>query len=163
MFKKNIQISFLFVIIASTRLFSQGYGMAVGIRVGNSFGLTAKQQIALRATAEFIVENNISDKSTTVSILAMRHVNIISRVGNFYIGGGVHRIWAENDAQQNGISGIGGFEFNFKKFNLSADYKPQINFSGNKFNSQVGISLRYIIFDRPFKNDNWKFWKNWKK
>jgi hypothetical protein len=108
-----------------------------------------------------ILSSNSSENSTTLSLLAMRHVNILTRTGNFYIGGGGHRTWIADDRNYYGLTAIGGFELNFKNFNFSADYKPQFNFGSKFLRSEVGISLRYIIFDRQIKDDSWKFWKKW--
>ncbi len=160
-FSQLVFNTFLLILTTSTSVLAQGYGTAVGIRVGDGIGLTAKQQIALRATGEVILSSKASENSTTLSLLAMRHVNILTRTGNFYIGGGGHRTWISGGSNYFGLSAIGGFELNFKSFNFSADYKPQFNFGSKLLRSEVGISLRYIIFDRQIRDDSWKFWKKW--
>ncbi len=157
--------TFLLVLLftpLSNFVFAQGYGTAVGVRVGDGLGFTLKQQIALRHTAELILQKGFSSKSTTASLLAMRHINLVTRNMNFYVGGGGHYTSfeaSENKNNRYGISGIVGFELNFGNINLSADYKPRVNFNALPNLGDTGISIRYIIAERYFKNDGWKFWK----
>lgn len=163
--KINIKLFWLILVLlplSNTTILAQGYGTAVGVRVGDGIGFTVKQQIALRATAELILQKGFQSNSTTASILAMRHLNFLTRAANFYVGAGGHYTSfdaSENKANRYGISGIVGFEINIGNVNISADYKPRINFNARPDLSSTGISIRYIIAGRYIKDDSWKFWK----
>jgi hypothetical protein len=161
----NIKVLFfaLFLIpLSNSNIFAQGYGTAIGVRGGDGIGLTLKQQIALRHTAELIAQKEFQSKRTTISLLAMRHINLITRNINFYAGGGGHYSYydeSENKSNHYGVSGIVGFEMNFGNINVSADYKPRIYVNTYPNLGGVGISVRYIIAERYFKDESWKFWK----
>lgn len=159
----NIKVFFLalFLIpLSSSTIFAQGYGTAIGVRLGDGLGITLKQQIALRHTAELIAQRE--SKSSTISLLGMRHINLITRNINFYAGLGAHYTTydkVENENSRYGISGIVGFELNFGSVNVSADYKPRVNFNAFPNLGGVAISIRYIIAERYFRDESWKFWK----
>jgi hypothetical protein len=162
-------------ILSPLSIKGQAYGTAIGARFGSGWGLTLQQQVAVHTTVEAILQSNFSGyKDVTLTVLGEQHKNLLSRGFNIYFGGGFYKTWLverENVIKQPtdpwGISPIAGLEITLGKFNLSADFKPQIKLGGDSdakgFDWQSGISIRYVLAGRYFKNDDWKFWKKWKK
>ncbi len=170
-----IKKSFLLVIFTSFSFIytisAQSYGTAIGIRI-DGFGATIQQQIAPHATIEAIVQSGFKKQDITLSLLLEKHQGLLTRNLSFYFGGGLYRTWYDktdvtrgllNDAF--GVSPIMGLELNIGKIILSGDIKPTLKLSGDGkgFTMGQGISIRYELAGRYFKNDGWKFWKKWKK
>jgi len=166
------KLFFFFLIFGFTNiLLAQSYNTVGGIRLGSEFGITAKQRIAKRITLEGILQRGATNSETTVSLLVEKHVPVISRRFNFYIGAGVHKGWIGDEKILHddpiGFSGIGGIEMTFRKLNFSFDFKPAYNISGGtqQINSQAALSIRYIFVKREsaakkfIKEEKWKVWK----
>ncbi len=164
-------ILFVLVLGFTNLLFSQSYNTVGGIRIGSEFGITAKQRIAKRITVEGILQKGITNGETTLSLLVEKHVPVLSRRLNFYIGAGVHKGWIGDEKilydNPVGITGIGGLEMTIRKLNVSFDFKPAFNISGGtqKVYSQAALSMRYVFVKREsatkkfLKEKKWKFWK----
>ncbi|MEO7310710.1 MAG: hypothetical protein ABIX01_09940 [Chitinophagaceae bacterium] len=164
--------SLLFLIVFGTlSLQAQKYTTAAGIRLGTGIGVTLQQSLWGNYTLEGIVQKGFFNDLTTISALFEQHHKIISRGTNFYIGAGPH-IGVYNQSNKTtglknpvGASFIGGLEMRFGKMLLSFDYKPSVNLTGGNgfFDSQAGVSLRYIFLKAQKKKTNkdqkWKFWK----
>jgi hypothetical protein len=168
-----IKKSFFLVIFSVFAIFytvsAQSYGTAIGIRI-DGYGLTLQQQIAPHATIEAIVQSKNEDISLT--LLYEVHQGLLTRNLSFYTGGGLYKTWYDKTDVTRGIlkdaygvSPIVGLELNIGKIILSGDIKPTIKLSGDGkgFTMGQGISIRYELAGRYFKNDDWKFWKKWKK
>ncbi len=144
---------------------AQFYKTAGGLRVGNAgFGLTVQQAVERHWTAEGILEGKLN--SSSLSILAERHIPLATRRVNLYFGGGVHHIWASsNTTNPSGVTGIGGVEAAMGNLCLSLDIKPRLNLNPGKdfntFQTQTGLSVRYIFIkaERP----NLRFWERRRK
>ncbi len=153
----------------SSRVSAQGYGTAAGVRLESTgIGLTIQQQVALHSTVELMFTSGFSNKMTNVTALYEKHVSLITRGLNFYVGIGPHMNFVDKEkyptlSNSGGIAAIAGMELNIGSLSMSADFKPQLNIGGNGdlFDSHVGISFRYIIFDRFIRDDSWKFWEGW--
>jgi hypothetical protein len=150
---------------------AQSYGTAIGIRI-DGFGLTLQQQIAPHSTIEGILQSGIKKQDITLTLLYELHQGLLTRNLSFYWGGGLYKTWYDrtdvtrgllNDAF--GVSPIVGLELNIGKIILSGDIKPTLKLSGDGrgFTMGQGISIRYELAGRYFKNEDWKFWKKWKK
>jgi hypothetical protein len=171
---KRIIFSFITVsILTPLSIKAQAYGTAVGGRFADSgYGITLQQQVAVGWTVEGILQSGFSKKDITLSILGEKHKALLTRGLSFYSGAGFYHTWLEQPENStvvlknpSGISPIVGLELTLGKFNLSADFKPNIKISGDGkgFEWRTGISARVVLAGRYFKNDNWKFWKKWKK
>ena len=164
--------------------FSQGYDLAMGLRLGTDWGLTVKQRVAYNTTLEAILQNSFRNDEAMVTVLATQHMPFITKRFNLYTGGGFHKGWSQNTEDENykaplGVSIIGGLELSLGKVNLSYDIKPALNIiGGNRFlYVQSGLSVRYVLMERNFllddkkrkkrkkkrrkKDEDWKFWKDW--
>ena len=150
---------------------AQEYGTALGVRAADGIGVTLQQQIAVHSTVEGILSSK--SKNLTLNLLYEHHKNLITSGLNFYAGAGVYKTWLNKDenlieqpTNPYGISPIIGIEMTIAKLNISADIKPHIRVGGTGGKGlewNTGVSVRYVLAKRYFKNDNWKFWKKWKK
>ena len=166
-----------FLILGPLSISAQGYGMAAGVRVGSGFGATFQQQIALNTSLEaLLIRQKTGDYADyTASLLYEKHQNVLTKGLNIYAGGGLYYTWLEDrtnlvkkPTNPFGISPIAGAELTIGNFNVSFDFKPNIKVAGGgdtvkNFEIQSAFSIRYVLAGRYFKNDKWKFWKNWGK
>lgn len=166
------KLAFFFLLFGFANfLLGQSYNTAAGIRLGSEFGITANQRIAKRITVEGILQKGITKNETALTLLIKKHVPVLSRRLNFYIGAGVHKGWISDEKilynNPIGITGIGGAEITIRKLNASFDFKPAFNVTGGtqKVYSQAALSVRYVFVKREsatkkfFKEKKWKFWK----
>lgn len=164
-----------FVLMTPLSISAQSYGTALGVRL-DGFGATLQQQIAFGKTIELIVQSggfSNSDKSDIILTgLYERHKGLLTQNLNFYLGGGLYHKWYNKDVVANaglknplGLSPIMGLELNIGKIVLSGDIKPNIKLAGDgkALEWHTGISIRYELAGKYFKNEDWKFWKKWKK
>ena len=169
--KNHFSILFVLISFSPLSIKAQAYGTAIGVRLADGFGVSLQQQIAVHTTAEIILQSGLTGKKdVTLTVLGEQHNSLLTRGFNFYLGGGVYTRWMEKDDNlikqpKNpwGIAPIMGLELTLGNLNLSADFKPNIKLSGDGdvFEWRTGISVRYVMMGRIFKNDNWKFWKKW--
>ncbi len=154
---------FAFLLAAST-LFSQTYQTAVGLRLGNEWGITAKQHVGNNYVLEFLAITQKSELENKLVLNIERHFNLIGRRFNAYAGAGIHKGFSRNiivgNTSSYGVGGIAGLEFNSGLFNFSADFRPQINLNKATtpafYNSYSGLSVRYILIKRDSKFQEWK-------
>ena len=174
--RSSFSPSILFFLLFFTPLSisAQGYGTAAGARVGDGWGLTLQQQVATHTTIEGILQRDFKSQDVTLCVLGEQHKNLLSRGFNIYFGAGFYKTWLEKNTNLIvqptdpwGISPIAGLEITLGKFNISGDFKPNLKLGGDSetssFSWHSGISIRYVFAERYFKNDDWKFWKKWKK
>ncbi len=160
-----------FLVILPLSIEAQSYGTALGVRVADGIGITLQQQVVVHGTVEGILSSK--SKDLTLNVLYEHHNSLLTRGLNFYAGGGLYKTWLHKDenlivqpTDPYGISPVIGLELTLAKLNLSADIKPLIRVGGSGgkgFEWRTGVSVRYVLAGRYFKNDNWKFWKKWKK
>ena len=168
--------SFSLILFSSQKSLAQAYGTAAGLRIGNGWGLTLQQQVALHTTVEVLLQSKVGGKSdVTMSLLGEQHRSLLTRGLNIYTGGGLYYTWLEK--RENvivqpknafGISPIAGIELTLGSFNVALDFKPNIKIVGGDddaktFDWQTGFSIRYVLASRFFRNDDWKFWQGWFK
>jgi hypothetical protein len=169
---KNLSFIFFFTLFfAPLSIFAQSYGTALGVRLADGFGFSLQQQVTVHTTAEIILQSGFKQKDVTLTALGELHNSLLTRGFNFYVGGGVYHRWLEKDenfikmpTNPWGITPIMGLELTMGKLNFSADFKPNIRLAGDggdAFEWHTGISIRYKLAGRYFKDDSWKFWKNW--
>jgi len=164
---KNITIYFI-LFLACSSLHAQSYQTAVGLRMGTDIGITAQQRVAKFSTIEAIFVPSINAKQSSIDLLFEQHKRILSKRFNVYVGGGIHKAWREEGADNfgkadAGITGIFGGEFSFRRLNFSWDYKPTMAFLGGDGEQVVNprnssVSIRYIFIPQK-KNEDWKVWK----
>jgi hypothetical protein len=153
-----------FVFLFPMMVNAQGYGTALGLRLSGGFGGTLQQQVSVHWTVEGIVQGNFASKDITLTFLGENHKSLLSKKFNAYSGLGIHKTWAgagSSTLGSGGITGIIGAELALGDFCISADFKPNLTVFGCfGLNAEAGISLRYIIAGRYFKDGSWwKFWE----
>ena len=159
--KKYILISLVFIAL-SFALQAQDYNTAVGLRGGTSQGLSIKHFLSY----ETAIEGIVSTRWRGLMIVGLYEIeqpafNVFGL--NWFYGGGAHIgfwndtfyniPWADNDHNGNyvvlGVDGIIGIEYTFIDFplNISADWKPQMNFFGytGLWGDAVAITIRYVF------------------
>lgn len=156
--------------------FAQSYDTSAGVRFGSQWGLTAKQRIAKKATIEAILQSGGKSELTNITVLAEKHIPVLTKRFNIYYGAGLQGGWYNNPTEgiENpfGLAFIGGAEFTIARINLSWDIKPALNLKGgtSNFYTQSGISIRYVfnkrkveLFNKKKKKKkdgfNWKVWE----
>jgi len=169
-----LSIFFLAVISVS----AQKYTTAAGLRVGSGIGLTLQQRIGEKFTVEGIAQKSLFSNESYISALMERHIKLVAKGLNFYVGAGPHIAFNKMNVTDEksgepvtytntgyGISAIGGLEMRFKRMVFSVDYIPSVNFHGgdNIIGSRTGISARYILVKAKKKEQDWMFWKKWKR
>lgn len=172
----------LFLLLSVLFTNAQSYDLAAGMRLGTDWGLTIMPRVAKKTTVEVLLQSSLQREEVLFTLLGEQHFPILSRRLNIYYGAGFHKGWInENDANDVpykdpfGLTFIGGIELSLGRLNLTYDFKPALNLSGGqeKFYTQTGISLRYVIIKREWRlfgnnkkknrrkmeSVNWKFWE----
>ncbi len=145
------------------QLNAQRYGTAVGIRMGTDWGLTVQQRLSKRITFEGIAQSSLQREEVLLTGLIQKHNPILGRRLNLYLGGGLHKGWINEPADQEGVltpedpfgvTLVGGVEFSLGRINIGYDFKPAINIRGGArtFYTQSGISVRYVLI----KDKQWR-------
>lgn len=150
----------------SLQLSAQSYFTAVGIRLGNSIGLTVNQRLQKKWSAEGILQNDLNG-TISISALARKHTAIIARGLNLYAGVGPQLRLTEieqtslNPSSQGidqdedlssydfgvGLELIFGGEITLGRINVSLDAKPVIiPGESDFFQPQGAFSARYVLF-----------------
>jgi hypothetical protein len=171
--KKPFFIFLFFSIGTPLSIFAQSYGTALGVRLADGFGFTLQQQVTVHTTVEVILQSGIKQKDVTLTAMGELHNSLLTRGFNFYVGGGLYNRWLEKNTNLIeqptnpwGLAPIMGLELTMGNLNFSADFKPNVRLAGtggDAFEWHTGISIRYKLAGRYFKDDSWKFWKNWFK
>jgi hypothetical protein len=155
---------FTFFLCAST-LFAQNYQTAVGLRLGNEWGITAKQHLGNNYALEFLAITQKGEYENKLALYVEKHYNILGRRLNGYVGTGIHKGFSRNalalgTVSSFGVGGIVGLDLTSGLFNFSLDFRPQFNL--NKlatpyfYHSYTGFSVRYVLIKRDSKFQEWK-------
>ena len=147
---------------------AQTYTTTAGLRLGNGgpsrqAGLTIQQRLAKKITVEGILQTDFRH-NTTFHVIGQKHVPILTRRLNFYMGGGLSfgseqsEIVVNNQVETTtgnatvGVDMVAGVELTLSGLNVSLDYKPNFNVAGRDpwMNSQVGFSVRTVVLKGNF-------------
>lgn len=136
---------------------AQAYFTTAGIRLGTDYGLSLKQRLTKKMTAEAILwtgNRNTSDVGLTA--LLDQHRNILFRNFNLFYGAGLSWKWNHPYPESNvttgsfGIPVQAGIELTIGRINLTWDYTPilYISTKSNAFDSLKGLSVRYVFMNK---------------
>lgn len=142
-----------------TALAAQGYNLAAGLRVGRAGGMSLAQRLGKHVSAEAHLTTGLFEEGTTATLLVRRHVPLVVKRVNVFVGGGVHKGWDYVDLDARGERragrrgdpfGVGvqaGAEVTFGRVNVAFDYLPQIHLSGrvNPFRLTSALTIRYVV------------------
>jgi hypothetical protein len=143
--------------------FAQRYQTAGGIRIDNHVGFTVQQYIKNDWTVEGILHAPFRSDEFGLTLLAEKHRKILFRGFNVYYGAGTHYYFESAASKQAdvttknvfGLSFIGGAEASVGRFNIAADFKPEMHLAGDQVHpfewNGAAISLRYIFKKRERK------------
>lgn len=155
---KKILMTAIAMICIVTYSNAQDYNTGIGFRGGLSNGLTVKQFIGRNTAIEGILTTRWSGFNITG--LYEIHDQAFQVEGlNWYYGFGAHIgfwngdnvSWATDNANYTviGIDGIIGLEYNFENipFNISIDWKPEMNLIGYSgfWGDGGALSIRYVF------------------
>ena len=150
----------------------QSYGLAVGLRLGNStetrtLGLTGAYRIFENTTIEGIVQTNFTNEYTA-HLLIRGHRAFLTKRLNLFFGAGmslgnersrfvdeVTRIEGYTvDNATIGVDLMAGMELTLLKYAVSMDVKPNFNIAGRVpwVENQIGISVRPVIISGAAQN-----------
>ena len=144
---------------------AQSYFTAVGVRLGNTIGLTVNQRLQKKWSAEGILQNDLNG-TIAVSAIAKRHTAILARGLNIYVGTGPQlRFSSQEDNSEPSINSLEessdnnstvtnvgldillGAELSLGRINVSLDAKPLILIGSSDFFQPEGaFSARYVLF-----------------
>lgn len=147
-------IGLSFFLFSCFSAFAQQYNTAAGLRVGGAAGISLAQRIADHGTIEAFAVSGFRTGAFTVTILGRRHVPLITKRLNMFVGGGFHKGWGYEDEGKKGnpfgIDGQAGLELTVKRMTVGVDFIPQLNLSGNVFPFALrqSVTVRYIIDKR---------------
>ncbi len=135
---------------------AQSYISAGGLRLGTGVGFTFQQKVARRTTIEAIINSSFRKDRIQLSLLGEQHFPLLSRRFNFYLGAGPHKSWnLDGEATSSdpfGVSFVMGGEMTIRRLILSYDFKPSINFQGEKvLDLHTALSLRYVFYRKTLR------------
>lgn len=161
---RNLRILLLLLTILSfAEANGQSYNTAGGMRFGSEWGLTFKQRLADRITAELMLTNNYKLYNGAVDLTFQFHNPVLSRRMNFYYGAGAQLAFKDEAVKDNGLAVgvdlIGGLEITINRLNISWDLTPTINvYNHDKpMHFSSAVSARYVINKRnlnPLKKED---------
>lgn len=135
---------------------AQGWDLGAGLRVGESGGLSVAQRVAKRASVEGQLTTGLFTDGTTARVLLRRHVPVITKRVNVFVGVGAHKGWGYTDSDGEGrvlrgnpfgLDAQVGIDATLRRTNLAFDYLPQVDFSGTlgAFRFGAALTVRYVI------------------
>jgi hypothetical protein len=162
--------------------YSQSYGFAGGLRMGTEVGFSFVGRVENHTTLEGIFQSSVLQPNQLgTSLYVKQHFPLLTRRINFFMGfGGFYDFPAGSEPvnpkviREPAIHGYGpgimlGAELSIGKLNLSYDFRPQINLSGEgrAFVPNTALTMRYIFISgkdwfpekKKKKKINWRFWE----
>ncbi|WP_143959599.1 hypothetical protein [Litoribacter populi] len=162
MFKKIMIVALLFAgMCLGTEVKAQDYNTGIGLRAGNSAGVTIKHFLSNDVAFEGLIHSRW--RGMMLTGLLEVHRNIPEARGlRWYYGAGAHvgffnaadrryRGWGDPDRSYTvvGIDGILGLEYTFVEIplNLSFDWKPAFDVIGYQrlWADGFALSVRYVF------------------
>ena len=138
---------------------AQDYRTGIGFRGGPSFGVTAKHFFTPDQAGEVLLLSRWGGFHVT-GLYQFHASGLLVNGLHYYYGAGAHygsfpgetgrKFYSNPDKNYTvvGLDGILGIEYNFSNFpfNVSLDWKPDINFSGGKmfWPDELALSIRYV-------------------
>ena len=144
----------LLCLLAVADAAAQGYDLAVGLRVGAGFGVSATQRIGRRHSLEAVGQNRFGTDAFTLTLVGRRHFNLGIRRVNFFLGGGVHKGWGYAEEGRRGdplgLTGQAGAEVTLGRTTVALDVLPQLHLSGRVVPVSFGsaVAVRYVLLRR---------------
>jgi hypothetical protein len=154
---KRIFITLVIALSTATLINAQDYNTGIGIRAGNSSGLTIKHFNSHKRAIEGLLTTRWSGFDVTGLYEVHNRAFDVEHL-NWYYGGGAHigfyngsnAYWGRTGTAYTiiGIDGILGIEYSFEEIpiNIGIDWKPALNLVGySGVWSEGALSLRYVF------------------
>ncbi len=153
--KKFVATVIFLVLFSQTNVFSQYYGSAIGLRLGNASGITGKIFLGGKTYLEGMLTTRWD--GINITALAEFSQNMVDTPGlGWYYGFGANiGFWKDRNEQDNdtdlfvGVDAIVGMEYTFDSIpmNLSIDWKPYINIITHPgfIADEFALSVRYAF------------------
>jgi len=143
--------------LGGAELIAQPYVSSLGLRAGNSFGVSLQQYIPSDNSLQLILQNDFKGQTFT-NLLFRKHLQLLIFGGNanVFYGGGAHLGWSQNEERRTypGIDAIIGLEFSLAYLHISLDYKPQLSPGMSvPLRHQFAFSLSYILIKRNWEDN----------
>ena len=151
---RGAPLALLLCALALAEAAAQGYDLAVGLRVGAGFGVSATQRIGRRHSLEAIGQNRFGTDAFTLTLVGRRHFSLGIKRVNFFLGGGVHKGWGYADEDRRGdplgLTGQAGAEVTLGRTTVAFDVLPQLHLSGRVVPATFGsaVAVRYVLLRR---------------
>jgi|GEM_PF-474190 len=150
---------------------AQSYGLATGIRMGNSangrsLGLTAQYRLTKHTTLEGILQTDFANEHLFHALI-QEHQPFLTKRVNIYVGAGVSFGQERSvvllddglaqrvvDDETLGVDLVAGVEATIVGYTISLDVKPNFNMVGREqwVENQVGVSLRHVVVSGSKQN-----------
>lgn len=154
---KRIFTTLVIALITVTLIKAQEYRTGIGIRAGNSSGLTIKHFNSHKTALEGLLTTRWEGFQVTGLYEVHNRAFSVDHL-NWYYGGGAHigfyngsnAYWGRNGYAYTivGIDGILGIEYSFDEIpiNIGIDWKPALNLVGySGVWSEGALSVRYVF------------------
>ena len=153
--KKLVTTVILLVLFSQTNVFSQYYGSAVGLRLGDASGITGKVLLGNKTYLEAILTTRWGGINITALAEISQNLHDTPGLAWYYGFGANIGFWEDPDEQPKetdlfiGIDGIVGMEYTFETIpiNLSIDWKPYFNIITHPgfIAEEFALSVRYAL------------------
>jgi len=144
--KRGVSI-LIFLVTLSSSGFAQKYSTAIGLRMGNGrYGITVKQRILRSLAAEGVLA--VGEREIVGTLLLQKHVPLVGRGFNIYLGGGAHLGALREYGPIMGVDAMIGLELKIPLLPLTAsvDFKPAYHILHEDwFDLNTAVSVRYIV------------------
>jgi hypothetical protein len=138
--------------------YSQTYNTTLGLRLGEGIGISARQRLHKKVTAEGIFYQHHKSDQTILGLMADQHMPVLTKRLNIYAGGGFGRYYSQSDEVPDYSATVfllnAGLEFTISRLNLSWDFMPVIPLSSQEEGlvTMTAFSLRYVLIKKSRGN-----------
>lgn len=136
---------------------AQTYTTCLGLRWGDGIGVTARQKLFKRTSAEGIFYQHHKSDQAIAGIMLAHHMPVLTRRLNLYIGGGMGIVFPEDkevaSTQYKAFMGNAGLEFTIGRLNMSWDFIPVLPLTDTEesLTTMTAFSLRYVVLKKNKK------------
>ena len=154
--KRYVVLAVSMLLLTANEIAGQSYNTSLGLRLGDGIGISARQRLLKRVSAEGIFYKHHKSDQTVVALMLNQHMPVLTRRLNIYAGGGGGRVFQQEvetpSASYNALMLNAGLEFTIARLNLSWDFVPVIPVSGEEnMTTMTAFSLRYVLIKKSKK------------
>src|SRR5687768_4525048 len=144
------------ILLLAPDIDGQTYNTSLGLRLGDGIGISARQRLLKRVSAEGIFYRHHKSDQTVAGLMLNQHMPVLTKRLNIYAGGGGGRVFQQEyetpSSSYNAVMLNAGLEFTIARLNLSWDFVPVIPLSGEEtMTTMTAFSLRYVLIKKSKK------------